>query len=149
MRQEFFDGLHVWWIPIGLLVALTSAWWASRGALEGDRMTGTQAKWSASASRGVHCEKPPQTGQNLACTMCAAYCFLVTLRSLASEPANLTPANLRKKELWPEELATRRTMMSAAAVSEDAAPTLSAAMQRRRIDGSMVLLAPLGQLASS
>ena len=30
MRQEFFDGLHVWWIPIGLLVALTSAWWASR-----------------------------------------------------------------------------------------------------------------------
>lgn len=30
MRQELFDGLHVWWIPIGLLIAVLSAWWSSR-----------------------------------------------------------------------------------------------------------------------
>ena len=30
MRQELFDGLHVWWLPIGLLIAVSSAWWSSR-----------------------------------------------------------------------------------------------------------------------
>ena len=30
MRQELFDGLHVWWLPIGLLIAVLSAWWSSR-----------------------------------------------------------------------------------------------------------------------
>lgn len=30
MRQEFFDGWHVIWFPMGLLVALFVAWWSSR-----------------------------------------------------------------------------------------------------------------------
>ena len=33
MRQELFDGLHVWWLPIGLLIAGLSAWWSSRRRL--------------------------------------------------------------------------------------------------------------------
>ena len=30
MRQELFDGLHVWWLPVGLLIAVSSAWWSSQ-----------------------------------------------------------------------------------------------------------------------
>ena len=30
MRQELFDGLHMWWLPIGILIAVTSAWRSSQ-----------------------------------------------------------------------------------------------------------------------
>ena len=43
------------------------------GSDDAERMTGTHSKWRASASRGVHCEKPPQIGQKRARVIWATY----------------------------------------------------------------------------
>lgn len=43
----------------------------------------------ASASRGVHCEKPPQMGQNLARIMLTLYSCLVTFRRTTSSVSDL------------------------------------------------------------